>query len=228
MTTMKDKRLYRRFAVEDLDVQTATISSAAVEIRDISPVGVSIVGTKKLNIGREYTVKFGSGMRLFSAKAVVKWEKLTGSRKVSEKEVEPLYLAGLEFTEVLTAKAAPIMDFIAKHTDLGNRRLKGIRFRINSGETAVLDNIETYCVKVISLGGMLIETKQEFLLGNVFPMELLLPDDERPLFFKGRIAHCNAARRGDAGRYDVGIEFVEMNEQDKLRIRDFTALMKSV
>jgi Tfp pilus assembly protein PilZ len=224
---MEERRLYRRFAVDDLDVQTATISSTVVEIRDISPVGVSIVCSKKLNIGAEYTIKFGSRERFFSARGVVKWEKLIGSRKKSEKEVEPLYLAGLEFAEVLTAKAAPIMEFITKHLDFGDRRIKGIRFSIFSGETAVLNNLETYVVRIISLGGMLIEAKQEFSPGSVFPMELHLPENESPLSFSGRIAHCNAVQKGDAVRYHVGIEFIEMTEQDRLRLRDFTTLVKT-
>jgi hypothetical protein len=59
-------------------------------------------------------------------------------------------------------------------------------------------------------------------------MELLLPDDERPLFFTGRIAHCNAVPRGDALRYNVGIEFNELKKEDKIRLADFTNIIQSV
>jgi Tfp pilus assembly protein PilZ len=225
---MQEKRLYKRFAVEEMDVQTARISSIKVEIHDISPMGVSIVGPKKLNIGREYTLKFGSGDQSFPAKGIVKWEMLIGSRKVSEKEVAPLYIAGLEFTGILTAEAAPIIEYISKSMDIRDRRLRGIRFKILSTDTAVLSSLEFYAVRVISLGGMLIETKQEFLTGTSFPMELLLPDDKRPLSFRGRIAHCSAVPKGDALRYNVGIEFIEMKEDDKARLGDFTYILQSV
>jgi c-di-GMP-binding flagellar brake protein YcgR len=222
---MQEKRLYKRFAVEDLDVLTARISAAKVEIHDISPTGLAIVGSKKLAIGGDYTVKFGDSNRPFSTTATVKWEMLIGSRKISEREVAPLYMAGLEFVDVLTARAAPIMEFIAKRMDVKDRRLKGIRFRILSDDRAVLSGLEFYAVKVLSLGGMLIETKREFPAGSSFSMELLLPDDDMPLFFGGRIAHCNAAPRGNVLRYEVGIEFIEMKEQDKARLRGFTALI---
>jgi Tfp pilus assembly protein PilZ len=224
---MQEKRLYKRFVVEEIDVRTAVISSARVEIHDISPMGVSVVGSKKLNIGREYMVKFGSGDQSFPAKGTVKWEMLIGSRKISEREVAPLYIAGLEFTGVLTARAAPIIEYVSKRVDIRDRRLRGIRFKIISGDTAVLSSLEFYAVRVISMGGMLIETKQEFPVGTAFPMELLLPDDKRPLFFRGRTAHCSAVPRGDALRYNVGIEFTEMKEADKARLGDFTSAIQS-
>jgi Tfp pilus assembly protein PilZ len=223
---MQENRLYKRFTVEEMDVQTARISSTKVEIHDISPMGASIIGSKKLNIGREYTLKFGNEDPSFSAKGIVKWEMLIGSRKISEKEVAPLYAAGLEFKGILTAKAAPIIEYISRHMDTRDRRLRGIRFKVLAADLAVLSSLEFYAVRVISLGGMLIETKQEFLTETTFPMELLLPDDERPLFFTGRIAHCNAVPRGDALRYNVGIEFAEMKENDKARLGDFTSVIQ--
>jgi hypothetical protein len=225
---MRENRLYKRFTVEEMDVQTARISSTKVEIHDISPMGASIIGSKKLNIGREYTLKFGSGDPSFSAKGIVKWEMLIGSRKISEKEVAPLYLAGLEFTGILTAKAASVMEYISKHMDIRDRRLRGVRFKILADDSAVLSSLEFYAVRIIGLGGMLIETKQQFLTETTFPMELLLPDDERPLFFTGRIAHCNAVPRGDALRYNVGIEFNELKKEDKIRLADFTNIIQSV
>jgi hypothetical protein len=225
---MQEKRLYKRFVVEEMDVQTAMISATKVEIHDISPMGVSIVGSKKLNIGREYTMKFGNGQRSFSVRGVVKWEMLIGSKKISEKEVAPLYVAGLEFAGILTAKAAPIIEYISRRMDIRDRRLRGIRFKILSADTAALSSLEFYAVRVISLGGMLMETKQEFLTETTFPMELLLPDDERPLFFTGRIAHCHAVSRGDALRYNVGIEFIEMKEDDKARLGELTDILQGL
>jgi Tfp pilus assembly protein PilZ len=224
---MQDKRLYKRFTVEEMDVQTARISSTKVEIHDISPMGASIIGSKKLNIGREYTLKFGGEDSSFSAKGIVKWEMLVSSRKISEKEVAPLYVAGLEFTGILTARAAPILEYISRHMDSRDRRLRGIRFKILADDAAVLSSLEFYAVRIIGLGGMLVETKQQFLTETTFPMELLLPDDERPIFFTGRIAHCNVVSRGDALRYNVGIEFNELKEEDKVRLESFTDIVQS-
>jgi Tfp pilus assembly protein PilZ len=224
---MQEKRLYKRFVVEEMDVQTARISSIKVEIHDISPMGISVVGPKKLNIGREYTLHFGGGDRSFSAKGIVKWEMLIGSRKISEKEVAPIYIAGLEFIGILTARAAPIIEYISKRMDLRDRRLRGIRFKFLSPDTAALGSLDFYAVRVISRGGMLIETKEEFLVGTSFPMELLLPEDGSPLNFRGRIAHCDAVLRGDALRYNVGIEFTEMKEDDKAKLAKFTSVLQS-
>ncbi len=225
-TPREEKRIYTRFTVEDMDVQTARISRTEVEIHDISPMGISIVGPRKLNIGKEYSVKFGRAEQPVAARGIVKWEMLVGGRKISEEEVLPVYMAGLEFTDVLTARAAPIMDFINMGCEHREQRIRGVRFRITSGEKAVLDCVETYAVKIISLSGMLIEARHDLPVGTAYPMELLLPDEDNPLAFRGRIAYCHGEQKENIVLYRIGIEFSEMAEEDRSRLQGFAEFMK--
>jgi hypothetical protein len=219
---MKEKRLHTRFAVEDLDVQTSTIVSTDVEIHDISPTGVSIICSRSLSIGREYTLKFDvGGGPAVPVRAVVRWEMPMGCRRISPTESVLLYLAGMEFRDVLTDKVVQIIDFIREIVDIRDKRLKGIRFRIRTHEKAILDCVETYSVKLISLGGMLIETKHELSVENVSPMELFLPDDDHPIHFRGRTASCQEVLAGDVKHYRTGIEFTEMKQEDKARLKAF-------
>jgi c-di-GMP-binding flagellar brake protein YcgR len=223
---MEEKRLYTRFTVGELDVQTARISRAEVDIHDISPVGISIIGPKKLRIGKQYLVRFGSTDRPVEVKGTVKWEMLTESRKISEEEVLPVYMAGLEFSDVLAPGATAIVDFITRSLEQREQRVRGIRFKIITGEKAVLDCVETYVVKIISLGGMLIEAGSELPVGAVYTMELFLSDDDGAIPFNGRIAYCGGETGENVTIYRVGIEFSGMPEEGKSRLEEFTKSLK--
>jgi hypothetical protein len=199
---MNERRLHTRFAVEDMDVHTSTVVSTDVEIHDMSPTGVSIICSRSLSIGKEYALKFDvDGGPAVPVRAVVRWEMPMGCRRISPTESVPLYLAGMEFRDVLTDKVAHIIDFLKEIADVRDKRPKTGRFRIRTQEKAVLDYAETYSVKLISLGGMLIKTKHEMSVQNVFHMELFLPDDDAPIRFRGknRLMPGGAVRR----RYTV-------------------------
>jgi PilZ domain len=223
---MKERRQYFRFAVDDLDVQTSTVVSSEVEINDISPTGVSIICSRNLRVGREYTLRLEvEGNPPVAVRGVVKWEMLVGRKKVSGIGIGHLFLAGMELTDLLTAKMTRIVDFIKEIVDVKDKRLRGIRFKISTHQKGILDCVETYSVKLLSLSGMLIETKKALSVGKVFPMELLLPDDDRPIHFRGRIASRQDAMTGGVRHFRTGIEFSEMILGDKARLKAFLHLL---
>jgi hypothetical protein len=223
---MKERRHYSRFAVEDLDVQTSTVVSSEVEIHDISPTGVSIVCPRDLRVGGEYTLRLEvEGSPPVAVRGVVKWALLLGKKKKAGKDASHLFLAGLELKDVLTAQMIHIIDFIKEIVDVKDKRLKGIRFKIRTHEKAVLDRVETYSVKLISLSGMLIETKRALPAGREFAMELFLPDDDSPIHFRGRIASRQEALKGGVRHFRTGIEFSEMTLDDKARLKVFLHLL---
>jgi hypothetical protein len=219
---MREKRLHTRFSVEDLDVQTSTIVSTDVEIYDISPTGVSIVCARSLGIGKEYTLKFDVGRGpAVPVRAVAKWEMPMGCRRISATENVLLHLAGMEFRDVLTDKVVHVINFIKEIVEVRDKRLKGIRFRISTREKAILDCVETYSVKLMSLSGMLIETRHALSAENTFPMQLFLPDDDAPIHFRGKTASSQEVLTGGLKHYRTGIEFSEMKREDKVRLKAF-------
>lgn len=222
---MEENRRYPRVVVEGLDFRALMIFSTEVEIHDISPTGVSIRGTKRLNIGSGYTLKFGEKDHAISIKGVVKWETLIGNKKVSEREITPIYMSGLEFAGVMTDKGSEIIDFIKKIIGVKENRLRGIRFKIHTVEKAVLNYKETYMVQMISLSGMLIETRHELPAEKLFPMELLLPEEDVPIHFKGRIASCLELQFETEKQYKIGIEFVSMSEGDRFKLKGFIDIL---
>jgi hypothetical protein len=159
-----------------------------VEIHDISPSGVSIVCSRSLSIGKEYTLKFDVGRGpAVPVRAVAKWEMPMGCRRISPGESVLLHLAGMEFRDVLTDKVADVINFIKEIVEVRDKRLKGIRFRISTREKAILGCVETYSVKLMSLGGMLIETMPALSAENTLPMQLFFPDDDTPIHFREKL-----------------------------------------
>jgi hypothetical protein len=219
---VREKRLHSRFAVDDLDVQAAMTASTEAEIRDISAGGVSVVCSRNLGIGREYTLSFEVGRgTVVPVKAVVRWKMLMGSTKMSATSAAPLFLVGMEFKDALTEEESNILDVIKEIVDTKERRLRGVRFGIRSQERAIIDSVEIHSVKVISVGGMLVETNHELSAKDIFPMELILPDDDKPIYFRGRAVSSQQVKTRGVKHYRTGIEFVEMKQEDKTRLKAF-------
>ncbi len=68
------------------------------------------------------------------------------------------------------------LEFIDQNKVNPEKRLAGLRFRINAG-LAVIDATQSYEVELISLSGMLIRTDQDLVIEGLLPMELLPPNE---------------------------------------------------
>jgi len=113
---MEEKRQHKRFKVEGVDIHAKTIFSADVDILDIGPGGVCISGTRRLNIGNEYTLKIDGRNGTISLNCIVIWGKLIGSKKTESGETVPVYRIGMQFKEGLTQKLREALDFIKERS----------------------------------------------------------------------------------------------------------------
>ena len=220
---MQEKRKHNRFIVEGMDIQCRMLFATEVKLLDISISGASILTKKRLNIGSRYSLKVeGDEGDPFSLHGVIIWEQLSGSEKNSRNEVAPIYKAGIKFDDVLTGKGAELIEFIQENSlkDYHRARIAGLRVRIHS-DKAVLGYRQTFEALRISRGGALIETSEELEAESRFMMEILLPEDEEPVRFLGRIANCNAVAGKSPAVYKVGIEFLEIDENDVPKLTEF-------
>jgi Tfp pilus assembly protein PilZ len=213
------ERRHSRYIVVGMGISAKTLHKTEVEIIDISIGGCSIRGTKRFSLGGDYVFRFELEHRVVSVKGSIVWEKMTGIKKISEKEAMPVYTAGVEFKDVLKDSALEIKDFIADK--LKRRRLGGIRMKLRTPERTLISYPEDCVVSDLSFGGMRIETKQELVVETVFSIELLLPDNDNQIICKGRVAYCHAALAKTEIRCSVGVEFVDMNAQDQSRLKTF-------
>ncbi len=218
---MTEKRRHPRLTVGGMDIRAKTILNAEAEILDISPTGVSVRCPKRLNIGSPYTFKFNHGESELSVKGIIVWEKLTGSRR-DEGDVVPIYTAGVEFREVLTDKARRLMTIIADRVrELRERRLSGVRIRLHGTEKMVLTQLEACAIKDLSLGGMRVEIAHELAAHTVFGFKLILPDNGATIQCRGMVVFCTRGLDGPQEQYSVGVEFLEMSDDDKMTLKLF-------
>jgi hypothetical protein len=220
---MQNKRRHPRFTVEGLVGKVTSV--AQVEVVNLSLSGVAIKAEQRLNIGREYTLRLEMGERTVQVKGTVVWSTLSGLRPNAAGEARPLYSAGLRFVDVLNDKVLGIMQFIDSHKVEEENRLGGLRFQIDAAGT-LLDNPESYQVRLISMSGMLIDAGRELAVGSEHPMELQ-PQGRDPIGFTGRVAPYVKPTAGTPGRWEIGIEFVDMPEEHEARLRAFIQALSS-
>jgi hypothetical protein len=227
---MKEKRRHKRFLIEGMDVQCRMFFTTEVKILDISFGGVALSLNKRLNMGQEYTLKIESGSNAISLKGVVVWENMTSLTREVKGNKFPIYEVGIKFHEVLTGKGAALLNFISGNISdkAVKARVQGLRVKIMQAEnTVILDDRDSYYVKMIGLGGMLIESKEELDIDGRFSMEMI-SEDIKPIKFLGRTAYCMEIPGKTPKRYDTGIEFIEMNEEDRARLKEFIDILQAI
>lgn len=211
-----------------MDIKGRMLFATNVEILNLSLGGASISLNKKLNMGSTYTLKLECRDKALSLTGEVVWEKISGSRKTPKGEVVPIYTAGLNFKEVMTGKASEVMDFIMEHTHDRKVRLIGVRVKIRELEKASIDYPHHFTVLKISLGGMLVETEQEMHVKDKYPMELSFDEEEPPVAFTGRVASCLRMPEPEKEIYHIGIEFLLMSDDEKLKLKDFIRILQEL
>ena len=219
---MIEKRTHPRHIVAGMGIHAKTLFNVEVEILDISTSGASIRSTKRLEIGSEYLFKVEHKDSIISVKGVIVWATLTGSSRISERETIPIYTAGVAFSDMLTDKGEQLREFIAvKIKELRERRLSGVRIKSDDPGKLVLSHLETCVVKDLSFGGVRIETREEPSGETAFQLEILLPENEAPLHSAARVAFCRQIPEETPQRYTVGVEFNDMSDEDRARLKQF-------
>ncbi|MFC1850302.1 PilZ domain-containing protein [candidate division CSSED10-310 bacterium] len=215
---MLEKRQHERFDVENMAGAILMISE--VSILDLSLGGVSIETNKKLEMGREYTLVIEQPDKTISVTGRVVWSLLKTFITAEDGSSLPVYQAGLRFKDILTDEAFAILPFISANKDEIEKRLRGLRFTINSDNPTFLKSTFKYKVKQISLGGMRVQVNHELKRDDSYPMEISLGQE----LFKitGRITSC---RKQGPKRYDVGLAFSELTDEDQAKLADFISSM---
>jgi len=233
---MPERRLYERFIVGILEITGRMTFARDVRIHDMSVGGIAVTVNKRLDLGSEYTLKIEGKGRALSLRGVVVWSLLNESLMDAHGNIVPVYKAGLKFVDLPQEQVTEIERFIEDHkreldreidlTKVVGTRLH-VRFKIEHPEKAVLNFYENYRVKKMSLGGMLIESKYELDVDDMFPMEVMLTD-EKSMKFVGRIASCLKKENRQEASYDVGVEFRDVSERNKSMLHEFIRLLNDI
>jgi c-di-GMP-binding flagellar brake protein YcgR len=212
------KRRHKRYHVEG--IHGNMLFASEVNILNLSLGGAAIEADKRLNIGREYTLKLEHKGKTISVRGLVVWSVISRNKRTEQGESIPIYQAGLQFIDVLNEKSKELLDFLNSRKVVDESRVSGIRFVIDSDQTAVLNYPFSYRVKSISLSGLLIETDHEFRQDDRFNMEIFL-EENVPVSFSGRVVTCRDSEEEENRLYEVGIEFVEMSEESRASLKQY-------
>ena len=214
---MQDKRQYPRYVVEG--VEGTLLFTTHVDILNISINGVALKAKRRLEIGRQYILKLEYKDRTVSVNGVVVWSVLSELTDGPHAEKVPVYKAGMRFTDIISDKMARLLEFIESHKLSQDERLN-IRFTIKTPDKAILDGPHNYGVKNMSISGMRIETDMRVDVGARYPMEISL-EDNRTIKVLGRVVSCLEVNDRAPKHYAVGIEFIEMSDEDKKKLKEF-------
>jgi hypothetical protein len=221
------KRRHRRFSVDYMKVEGRAVFTSETVINDISISGVSLVSERRLEPGREYRLQIVDHDTDITMRGAVRWCSDRDVTGLPPGSAHLKYAAGLQFTSLAPeeiGKLARFIEkhFIEKHTQVRVHGISGcrcnIRFRLDHEETGILDIVETYRVRKLGLGGMLIESGHALEPETRLHMEITLPGGTG-LEFVGRVVSCDPSP-GRARHFDIGIEFIEMPEQGKLQLKE--------
>lgn len=218
---MQEKRKSPRFVVEG--VEGTLMFTTHVDILNISISGVALKAHRRLEIGREYTLKLEYKEKTVSVDGVVVWSVLSELTNGPHAEKVPVYKAGMRFTDVISEKMTRLLEFIEGHKLSQDERLN-IRFTIKTPDKAILDGPHNYGVKNMSISGMLIETDMRFDVDARYPMEITLEGD-RTIKVLGRVVSCLEVNDRAPKHYAVGIEFIKISDEDKKKLKEFVSVL---
>jgi hypothetical protein len=108
---MEEKRRYRRFRVDIMEINGKMVFADNVTILDISAGGISLKADRRLNIGTEYTLKMEEEGKILAVKGNIVWSVLSETRQVPGGDIVPVYTAGMKFTDLSEEKSSEIINF---------------------------------------------------------------------------------------------------------------------
>ena len=221
---MQDKRRHKRFRLDVMEINGKMILAEKVEIVDISLGGIALRTDRRLNVGKEYLIKLGERGKHIDVKGVIVRCELSTIEERRDGTRVPLYTAGMMFKDVAPDKIADFLDSIEQHKKeqapaAVDRRLT-VRFSITTPWEQTLRFPSQFKVKEISLGGMLIQTRDALGMESLIPMELSLKADN-PVNFIGRVASCRMAGAAGQAFYEIGVEFTGLTDTDKTSLKEF-------
>jgi hypothetical protein len=226
-----EQRSHPRFTVDSLDISGRIMFANKVEILNISVGGVLLKTDKRLNVGTIYMLRLESKGKLLTIPCKVVRAELRESHKDSIGQSIPIYSAGMQFTNVSNEQINAINDFLKGHVigyqkqeptaidKISDLRLY-VRFLIKTPEKATIQCYDSYKVKNISMVGIRIESYYCLEIGEKQLMEIAFPG-EKTVMFSGKVISCFQLGDEEPKQYDIGIEFLNMSDQDKEVFKSF-------
>ncbi len=224
---MIDRRHFKRFQIENIDVHSRMRFTQDVQIIDVSMGGASISINHPLVKGDVYALKIDSKDNKFSVNSEIVWLDESEAMEIEDGELVNVYKAGLSFKNVFTGKGDRLAELIEEkaRSEKQRHRVRGIRVKLNNPE-ATLELQDDYHVREISFGGIQVEAGRRLDTDMEYRMKMSIPDTKKPVQFIGRIASSRPVEDSAPLTYRTGIEFINMGVKDLERIQELIYSME--
>jgi c-di-GMP-binding flagellar brake protein YcgR len=227
---MAEQRRYKRYRVDLHEINGKLSLVEKVEILDISQGGVSLKADRRLNFGKEVTLKLGDRLETIDVKGTVVRSEVSGMKPGPGGENILVYSVALMFKqgqEETVAEFIRSLEQIRKEQPqkTPERRLT-VRFSLATPETGELLFPAQFKVKVISLGGMLIAVDQALKINSTVPLSLSL-NAHGAIHFTGRVASCTVADEKKPSTYEIGLEFIALTDADRALLKTFVDYLEA-
>jgi len=112
-----ERRQCRRFTVENMGVDCDMPSASRVKVMNISSGGALVMADKSINIGKSYALKIGYKDKSVFVKANAVWALLTDCVKESNGDITPLFIAGMQFIDVIKGEIPEIIKLLEANVE---------------------------------------------------------------------------------------------------------------
>lgn len=223
------KRRYKRYVVEGMEIHAKMVFEEVVELFNVSIGGACIITTKTLKPGDNIILRFKDENINRPLKCMIIWEN--EAEDEAKESLAIFHKAGVQFKEITPDTLIKLKDYmrefgIPDEKEIGDEyKSSALRFKIYKNEKAVMNYPVSYPVKKISLGGMLVKTDRAFEIEQRYPMAIYFPKDNNPIKFQGRIASKIPIKDDQMHNYDIGIEILNLAENDKSMLNRFLYIL---
>ena len=217
------KRRYPRYPLRAMDVRAHLLFTEEIELRNLSLSGACIRTLEDPQIGEKYLLRLRDEKVSRAIRCSVVWKCAISSNGSLPKA----YTAGLQFHTLASDEIVMLKDYMRNSgVPIAIRvsddfRPSPLRFSFTTDTKAVLKCPKALHVKTISLGGMLMESERAPKIEGHYLMKLPLSRGPEPLRIKARIASIIPRKESRRPRFDIGVEFLTMEDSDRVRLNSF-------
>lgn len=218
-------RRHARYDVEG--VEGTFLFNLDVDVQNMSVAGMAVKTTRALNVGRRYLFSISKSDEVVKVAGRVAWCVLGSSRKTEAGDSIPVYNAGVQFLDMLSAEAEGILHLIEENAILDLEQRVFGRFRLDSDAEVTVDAGVEFEIRKISMSGMLAvldgQTGKIGEMEAVFPLEIPFP--QGTFIARGRVAYLNQVQvRGETRKeVHLGVEFQDIDEASRQALEAFIA-----
>ena len=224
-TRREERRRHQRFSVDRIPGVLAM--SLHAEVLDLSLAGMAVQVPVSLAVGKRFAVRIGAGEDQLDLVGTVRWcQRIDSDRGRSTEEVSreaegadrPRYRAGLIFHDILTERAASLMEFMERNVVLALDRQLFARLELDGKTEADLEGDFELRLRHLGLDSAVGETPYPSPEGSSCELELDLGG--RLFVTPGRIDSVRSIR-GDDDRYRIEVEFLDTPRDQREILRSF-------